>query len=294
MNEHVAAAIEGIRRNNSASASELLERAVRLLRQIDRGELGAAGRALCRAQPCMASIWNAVAAALDSPAELERFAERATRRNAAIARFARDALLAERANGAAALHLVAYSSSGVVLATIETLSREREIVVSCSEARPVLEGRAFAERLAGAGVRIEFYTDAALGTALKRATAVVIGADAIAPDWFVNKAGTCAIAAAACDAGVPVYVLAGRDKWVHDTVARLMEFREGEGTEIWEAPPPRVRVRNPYFESIPSRVVSGFVSDVGLLSPDMMREAGEIAPLQKIKDRLVLLLGSKA
>jgi len=40
---------------------------------------------------------------------------------------------------------------------------------------------------------------------------VLVGADAVGDEWFVNKVGTAAICALAIQSGVPVYVLAGRD-----------------------------------------------------------------------------------
>jgi translation initiation factor 2B subunit (eIF-2B alpha/beta/delta family) len=137
--------------------------------------------------------------------------------------------------------------------------------VSCSESRPALEGRRLAARLAAQGVPVTCYSDAAIGAALASAHAVVVGADAIGPEWLINKAGTRMLAAAAHHQGIPVYVAATRDKFVGRAVATRLTLREGSPAEIWETPPSGVEARNPYFETIPLDLVSLVISDAGLL-----------------------------
>jgi translation initiation factor 2B subunit (eIF-2B alpha/beta/delta family) len=95
-----------------------------------------------------------------------------------------------------------------------------------------------------------------------RADAVLVGADAVAEEWFVNKCGTGLLAAAASFHGVPVYVLAGREKLVAD--AARLELRSGPAVEVWESPPAAVEVRNPYFERVSARLATAFVSDAGV------------------------------
>src|SRR5436190_1738139 len=80
--------------------------------------------------------------------------------------------------------------------------------------RPALEGRRLASRLAAAGIAVTYFSDAAISQALGGADAVVFGADAVAPEWFLNKSGTRMLAAAAGQQGLPVHVIATRDKFV--------------------------------------------------------------------------------
>jgi translation initiation factor 2B subunit (eIF-2B alpha/beta/delta family) len=147
--------------------------------------------------------------------------------------------------------------------------------VSCSESRPALEGRTLAARLVSAGAAVTCFSDAALGHALGAADAVVVGADAVAPEWFLNKSGTRMLAAAAAQQGVPVYVLASRDKFVTHAIASRLVIREGEAAEIWEGPPPGVVVRNPYFEPTPLDLVTSVISDVGVLGAGMVPDVCE-------------------
>ena len=137
--------------------------------------------------------------------------------------------------------------------------------VACAEGRPALEGRRLAEVLAALDVPVTCYSDAALGNALAGADAVLVGADAVTPDWFLNKVGTRMLAAAAAQAGVPVYVVASRDKFLPATAGARLRISEGAAAEIWDTPARQVTVRNPYFESTPADLASAFITDVGVL-----------------------------
>ena len=221
----------------------------------------------------MASMWNAAAAALsDDPDRLNRFAERLRRAPAAIARFA-TSHFAEDAGRQMRVVTLSYSSS--VLVALNAIRKIRPLAVSCSESRSALEGRRLATDLAAAGMPVRLFSDSAIAHALDDADAVMVGADAIAPSWFLNKSGTRMLAAAAAQRGVPVYVIAARDKFVRQQIADGLVIRSGDATEIWATPPPGVDVRNPYFESTPLDLVTAVISDVGILGTGMIPDVCE-------------------
>ena len=101
---------------------------------------------------------------------------------------------------------------------------------------------------------------------------VQASADAIAAAWFLNKSGTRMLAAAAGQRGVPVYVLAGREKFTAPDVAARLELRSGTAVEVWSDPPLGIAIKNPYFERIPLELVAAIISDVGALGPDHVAE----------------------
>jgi translation initiation factor 2B subunit (eIF-2B alpha/beta/delta family) len=228
--------------------------------------------ALLQAQPSMAPIWNAIRAALvaGSPAEFERYVQRPHRAPAAVVRHAAGLLRPDRSDSP--LNLVTISASGTVLLALQALASPG-LHVACAEGRPGLEGRRLAERLAAAGTAVTCYTDAALGQALAGADAVLVGADAVTPDWFFNKSGTRMLAAAAQQQGVPVYVLATRDKFLSRRVAEHLTVREESPAEVWAAPPPGVTVLNRNFEPTPLELVSAVVSDAGVLGAALVADA---------------------
>jgi translation initiation factor 2B subunit (eIF-2B alpha/beta/delta family) len=234
-------------------------------------------RALCDAQPAMASVWNAAISALAGEELLSRFERRVERAPAALARMARAALSGMDDPHAApgVFRVVTYSGSGSVFRVLESLAASHPIHVSVGEGRPHLEGRVLAERLAGAGIPVDCYLDAGLGPALDEASAVLVGADAIGPAAFINKSGTRLVLAAAAQAQVPAYVVATRDKLAAPALWSLLRLPEHSPDELWPDPPSGVTVRNRHFEATPCSLATAFVTDLGVLHPSMLPAACE-------------------
>ncbi len=292
--------------DSESGASEILGRAIEILRDAIGGGAGVMGiaRALVRAQPSMAPVWNAALAALASdrdPGRFEAFAERVARAPHLLTRVALDvfgggpegsgSVDAGPPSRGRGLHIVTISFSGTVLAVLEAVHRVRTLQVSCSESRPALEGRTLAARLAAMGIPVTCTTDAALGQALTSADAVMVGADAVAAGWFLNKVGTRMLATTASAQGVPVYVVASRDKFASPAVAARLAVREGASAEVWIDPPPGVTVRNAYFEETPLDVVTAIISDSGILELSAVREVCEALD-REFPPTLVALLRS--
>lgn len=272
--------------DRESGASEILDEVIRVFRDAaaTRVPLLPVARAACRAQPAMASVWNAALEMLASgePHEaIEGFARRVARAPDALARVAADFF---QWNGPGPLRLVTISFSRSVVTVLEKLVGGRPLRVSCSESRPALEGRRLASRLAAAGIPVTCFSDAAIGHALGGADAVLIGADAVAPEWFLNKNATRMLAAAASQQGVPVYILATRDKFVSHAVGGRLIMREGAAAEVWESPPAGVAVRNPYFESIPLDLVASLITDMGVLGTASAAEVCEAISRQQPLD----------
>lgn len=234
--------------------------------------LQAAG-ALCRAQPTMASIWNVAIAAIceeTEPGRLERFRQRHRRAATALTRFAVPALLPSPPR---AMRLVTLSSSSAVVAVIRGLRAEVELHVSCGEGRPMYEGREQAVALQTAGATVDLLTDAGLGSALDDADAVLLGADAVGPQRFINKTGSRMLSAAAQHRGVAVYVLASGDKLATPTLWPHLTIQPQPPTEVWDAPAPGVTVENRYFEVVPLDLATAVITDMGVLGVDMVPAA---------------------
>jgi translation initiation factor 2B subunit (eIF-2B alpha/beta/delta family) len=252
-----------------SGATRLARDACEVLREAraeGRETLRQAARALCRAQPSMASIWTAACAALadETGDALTRFEREAVRAPGAIARFFVDQIQVGRPGRP--VHVTTFSASATVATAVETLGRSLSVTVACAEGRPRLEGRNLAARLAAAGLAVEFFTDAGLATALGRTDAVALGADAVSGEWVLNKVGSLGLAAAAAAAGVPVYVLAARNKMLPPDLAAALTVAFGPATEVWDEPPSRVAPANPYFEAVPLELVAAVISDLGVLT----------------------------
>lgn len=291
--EHVRQRIEALANDRQSGATTILSAALEILHEAAAtGEpILPVARALCRAQPNMASIWNAAAAAVaavDEPDRLTHFAARVTRAQRALGRHARGHF---RTTGTTPLRAVTVSSSAAVRTVLTSLSTDRPVHVSCGEGRPSLEGRTQAAALAAAGVPTAIFSDAGLGHALAGADLVLVGADALAPEWFVNKSGTAMLAAMASRLGVPVYVVATRDRFASRGLAERLPLDDGPADEIWKEPPAGVTPRNPLFERVPLELATAVLSDVGLLGIDMVPDACAAAQDDTLLEALNALTG---
>jgi translation initiation factor 2B subunit (eIF-2B alpha/beta/delta family) len=262
--------------NRESGASEILDEVIGVLRDaLARGAaIDLVARAVCQAQPSMAPVWNAALEALastETPERFERFAQRVARAPAALTRFAVEFFSHDV--GPVPLRLVTISFSRSVATVVEALAGTHALRVACSESRPALEGRRLASRLAASGIPVTYYSDAAVGHALASSDAVLVGADAVAPEWILNKSGTRMLAAAATQQGLPVYAVATRDKFVSHAVAARIVVKEGAPAELWEAPPEGVTLHNPYFERTPLDLVASVISDIGVLGAGMVPDA---------------------
>ncbi|MGB2715583.1 MAG: hypothetical protein WBC51_15480 [Vicinamibacterales bacterium] len=267
--------ISGIASDRESGASEILSRALDVLRQAmsrPAGDRLRIARALCRAQPGMAPVWNAALAAVTDegqPARFERFVQRVQRAPAALTRVATEWFSeldpSPRARKSGPLSLVTLSSSASVRQALEALVKVRPLRVACAEGRPALEGRHMASALAKAGAEVTLFSDAAIAEGLSDRDAVIVGADAVAPEWLINKVGTRMLAAAAALVGVPVYVAASRDKFCAPGLARYILPRDGSPAEIWDTAPSAISVRNPYLERVPLDLVTALITDGGMM-----------------------------
>jgi translation initiation factor 2B subunit (eIF-2B alpha/beta/delta family) len=271
--------------DRESGASEILDEVFSILREAlaARVPVLPVARAICQAQPTMGAVWNAALEALaDGEGErLDAFAQRVARGAEAVSRFGAEHFLID-SDGPLRLVTISFSRSVVVL--VEALAARRHVEVSCSESRPALEGRRMALRLASSGISVTCFSDAAIGQALGSATAVLVGADAVTPEWFLNKSGTRMLASAASQQGVPFYVVATRDKFVGRAVGARLTIRQGDPAEIWTAPPSGVAIRNPYFEPTPLELVNSLITDAGVIGAAVAADVCEAVSLHQRAD----------
>jgi translation initiation factor 2B subunit (eIF-2B alpha/beta/delta family) len=278
----------------TSSATALLDMAYAVLqtaRLAGPDEVARVAVAVCRAQPSMGALWNLAAAALEDDAgATERLMLRARRAPGAVARQA--ATLFGPATGTR--RIVTCSRSAMVEGCLRAFALDAgaaagHFSVMCAESRPGLEGRALAASLVSEGLDVEVVTDAAIGADLRAGDVVLVGSDAVSPHWFVNKAGTGQLCAAALLASVPAYVVSGREKLVRPEIAAALTLRQHDSGEVWADPPPGLTVRNVLFERVPLAHVAGVLTDAGLLAGDMVGaacEAGSNRSARRLRDLL--------
>ena len=140
--------------------------------------------------------------------------------------------------------------------------------VFVDETRPLLQGaRLTMFELREAGVPATLIVDSAAAITLQRKAvrAVVVGADRIARNGdTANKIGTYGVAIAAAHHGIPFYVAAPRSTFD-------FSLASGDEIPIEERAADEVRIAeddavyNPAFDVTPGRLITGFVTEYGLV-----------------------------
>ncbi|WP_069771837.1 S-methyl-5-thioribose-1-phosphate isomerase [Streptomyces sp. LUP30] len=165
---------------------------------------------------------------------------------------------------------------GTALGVIRELhARGRLEVVYVDETRPLLQGsRLTAWELVQEGIPHYVQADgAAAGTILRgQVDAAVVGADRIAANGdTANKVGTVGVALACADAGVPFLVAAPTATVDLATATGAdihIELRGEEEVVEWagvRTAPTGSRGHNPAFDVTPGRLVTGLVTERGVL-----------------------------
>jgi methylthioribose-1-phosphate isomerase len=154
---------------------------------------------------------------------------------------------------------------------------ERPIHVWVDETRPYLQGaRLTAWELAQAGVRHTLIPDVAAGSLLAagKVDAVLVGADRVAANGdTANKVGTYPLAVLAARHGVPFYVCAPMSSVDLDTPdGAAIPIEERAAREVAEVrgrriAPEGTSVWNPAFDVTPAELVTGIVTEEGVLRP---------------------------
>lgn len=166
---------------------------------------------------------------------------------------------------------------GTALAPLRVAhSKGLPLFVLCDETRPRLQGLLTAWELHNEGIECAVIPDSAAGLYLSRGEVdlCIVGADRIARSGdFANKVGTYTKALAAREHGVPFYVAAPRTTFDASCVSgRDIPIEERGEAEVLELAgkrlaPQGIRARNPAFDVTPAGLVTGFITEDGVLQP---------------------------
>jgi methylthioribose-1-phosphate isomerase len=172
--------------------------------------------------------------------------------------------------------ILATGGIGTALAPIYRAHRAgRRVRVVADETRPLLQGsRLTAWELTRAGVPTTIIADNMAASRLRQGdiTCVIVGADRIARNGDVaNKIGTYSVALAARAHGVPFYVAAPRSTFDFNTAdGAAIPIEERSAAEVRQTgatvtAAPAAEVWNPAFDVTPAELVTGYITDAGLL-----------------------------
>jgi len=177
---------------------------------------------------------------------------------------------------AGALATAGYGTAlGVVRAAWEQGKRLR---VYADETRPMLQGaRLTTWELQQDGIPVTLITDNMAGALMQKQgiQCCVVGADRIAANGDVaNKIGTYSIAVLAKAHGIPFYVAAPVSTIDLETPdGEKIPIEERNSSEVTQLhwgrviAPPGISVWNPAFDVTPAKLITGIITERGILSP---------------------------
>ncbi|MFT7487418.1 MAG: methylthioribose-1-phosphate isomerase, partial [Candidatus Paceibacteria bacterium] len=178
---------------------------------------------------------------------------------------------------------LATANTGTALAPFYEANRQgKRIAVFADETRPLLQGaRLTAWELMEGGIDVTVITDSMAGRVMfeGKIDAVFVGSDRIARNGDVcNKIGTYSVAVLAREHGIPFYAVAPLSTFDRElTHGDQIPIEERPASEIingfgMATAPEGVKVYNPAFDVTPARLVTGIVTETGvIMEPDQAK-----------------------
>ena len=293
INPEIISLIEEIKNNKTHGASQLARQAAEVLKVIAEYssadsveqfllEQREVGDKLMSARPAMAPAFNIVARLLKAVSEKSVEMDLPSIRRFAISR-AEEVIgeslqaIAQIARYGAELitdgdRIMTHSYSSTVVAVLqEAFTRDRNIEVITTRSGPGRTSERMAQELGSYGVPVTFIDDTAIGLYISTGNKVIVGADRVCADGkVVNGIGTYQLALAAKMASIPFYVFCETLKFDPRLKGDEVDLEEKDTSEVVEPErlPPEVSVENPYFDITPLELVTGIVTENGLLTPE--------------------------
>ncbi len=283
--------IDEIKNDKVHGASQLARQAVNVLKvaaehsQADSvtqflGELGEVGERLMLARPAMAPIFNIVSRFLDAVSQVSMDMGLDEAKSLALSQA--DGLTKASLQATARIagygseliadgdRIMTHSYSSTVVAVLkEAFAQGKPIEVIATRSGAGGTGQNIAQELGRQGLPLTFIDDTAVGLYVSKANKAMVGADRVCADGsIINGIGTYQLALAAERAGVPFYVLGETLKFDPRLKSGQVDLEEGEPSGVVEPGSlPQVRVKNPCFDITPLELVTGVVTENGLMAP---------------------------
>ena len=173
--------------------------------------------------------------------------------------------------------LLAYDYSSTVAEVLRRkIHSDGELELLIPESRTLDGGRPYVEELQALPARITFLADGAIGQMTRRADAVLEGVETLCEDGsFFNTIGslTCAVCARYFD--VPYYAITSTLKTARE--ADPADVKAGDARRFAETYGDFADVDTSYVENerVPASLVTGVITEQGLLAPHDVRAAAQ-------------------
>ncbi|MGA2130343.1 MAG: hypothetical protein ABSG05_01870 [Candidatus Pacearchaeota archaeon] len=159
-------------------------------------------------------------------------------------------------------------STSVSKALANAHRKGKKFEVYLTETRPLYQGRKTAKDLKNAGIKVTMFVDSSLGIVLsgeqgfKKPDKILIGADAILKTGVINKVGSELLARIAKEEKIPFYIVSDSWKFTNNKVP----IEQRPLNEVWNKAPRNIKIKNPAFEFVHKKYISGIISEFGIMS----------------------------
>jgi methylthioribose-1-phosphate isomerase len=151
----------------------------------------------------------------------------------------------------------------------------KNIKVICDETRPLCQGaRLSVFEMQQENIPVKLAVDSAAGHLMQKGMVnkVVVGADRVAKGGVANKIGSLMVALAAKRFNIPFYVAAPKSTFDSENSIYDVEIEERDADEVIyfgnsRVAPEGTEVENPAFDIIPSDLITGIITEEGIIKP---------------------------
>lgn len=170
--------------------------------------------------------------------------------------------------------VLTHCHSSTAVSLIKGLSKnDKQFEAVCTETRPKFQGRITAKSLLDANIQTTLIADSAAESfVIDRGSVpidiVLIGCDQLTKDgYLVNKIGSWGIGMAAHYADKPLYVVTPLLKIDSESFQKGIEIEIRGEEELWKDAPKGLNMYNPAFEIVDNKLITGFVTEFGIVRP---------------------------
>jgi len=163
---------------------------------------------------------------------------------------------------------------GTALGVIRAAFHEgKKIKVMCDETRPFCQGAKLSVfEMQQEKIPVKLIVDSAAGHMMQvgKVNKVIVGADRVAKGGVANKIGTLMVALAAKRFNIPFYVAAPKSTFDFENSIYDTEIEEREPEEVLyfgecRVAPEGTEVENPSFDIVPNDLITGIITEDGIL-----------------------------
>ena len=155
-----------------------------------------------------------------------------------------------------------HSSTVIDILKYARKKQKKKFVVYTTEVEPLLQGRTTAKDLAKANIKTIIAPDLAAEQSLKKCDIFLFGADAFTKTELANKIGTSTLVKLSKLYGIPRYSCGVSLKFT-----KKIKIEKRSSREVWDEREKKIEVINPVFDKTKLKMLSGIVSEFGVLSP---------------------------